>query len=263
MIKAGFFPLFLVFFLCSSSFIFGWLSAVYIVPGDLKRSQNLPYGKQQALLEKGLTAEDFQSNSQSKIPFFEEMKNNILLLFDPYEMDLALKEGTHLKHKTGYLQSPLPGKWKKGSETTKKKEATPGYSPPHFLGREKLSSLQEEAFKGKGGVEFPSHLKEKQDRYDQKNKEQLTAILENQNIFTKQGQFSFLVNVFSEEEEALEYVKKMKRDYPLWSFLIKVKSDHIRIYLGPIASKEKALKFKNTLPQPLPFSLDFLEKMPL
>ena len=107
------------------------------------------------------------------------------------------------------------------------------------------------------------HIKLAQAKYDKANREQLSAILESQNNFTMKGRFGFLINIFSNEEEAEEYVKKMKADYPLLSFLIKIHSNHIRIYLGPISSKEKALEFRKKIPQPQPFSLDFLEEVSL
>ena len=43
------------------------------------------------------------SGVDKALPFFEEMKDNILLLFNPYQMDLAIKEGTYLKKENSYI----------------------------------------------------------------------------------------------------------------------------------------------------------------
>ena len=107
-------------------------------------------------------------------------------------------------------------------------------------------------------------LQKVQKAYDKKNKEQLFSIENQQEFFKPSGKFSFLVNVFSKEEKAFEYIEKMKKEYPFWSFLLKSHGDHIRIYLGPFVSKKEALKFKKELPLPYPFSsLEYLEEVGL
>ena len=116
----------------------------------------------------------------------------------------------------------------------------------------------------KTSIRLSSFFQEIQKKYDEKNKEQLLSIENQQDLFKSSGQFSFLVNVFSDEEKAFEYIKKIKQKYPFWSFLLKVHGDHIRIYLGPFNSKKEALDFKKDLPMPYPFSsLEYLEKVGL
>ena len=273
MARMRLFNLLLVFFLCFSSFLLGWTTAVYILPGGLM-AKDTSSGDIQADLEKRqkdsvskLLKPDNKSKADKDIPFFEEMKKNILILFDPYQMDSALIEGTLLKNQNSYIKKSATGVTTKDFENNKKvkdksydklaRSAAP-VALPHD------DSLQAGVpFIGEKNKEIQLQLKEAKAKYDKRNREQLTAILDSQNIFKMEGKFSFLVNVFSDEEEALSYVKKMKMDYPLWSFLIKVHSDHIRIYLGPIVSRSKALEFKKTIPQPEPFSLDFLEEISL
>ena len=73
-----------------------------------------------------------------------------------------------------------------------------------------------------------------------------------------------MVNVFSSQEKVSKYVNQMKKQYPMWSFLIKAHKDHIRVYVGPFPSKKLAEEFKKALPRPSPFSsLDFLEEVSL
>ena len=86
----------------------------------------------------------------------------------------------------------------------------------------------------------------------------------NQKFFKTNGKFSFMVNVFSDQDKAFNFIKEMKKQYPLWSFLLKIQKDHIRVYLGPFPSKELAEEFKKSIPHPTPFSsLEFLEEVSL
>ena len=266
MIRKSLFPFVFVFFLCFATFLAGWLTAVYIVPGGFKVKQNpQPKDRPRVLEETKDNPQTFLSERSSKagqiLPFLEEMTNNILLLFNPYEMDSALKEGTHLKNKTAYIRKSRKDIVLKNPPTSNRMKALKFPQNSSFPGPLDQKLFPEElAFKSQ---ELPSPQTEQQIRYDKKNREQLAEIAKSQNIFKRDGKFSFLVNVFSEEEEALEYIQKMKRDYPLWSFLIKAESDHIRIYLGPISSRREALEFKESLPRLLPFSFDFLEEVSL
>lgn len=270
MIKTHALNLFLVFFLCFSSFLFGWVVAVYIIPGG-EMGTNDSFQKEVKVDTKINRKKDSQKplkpDNQPKtakpVPFFEEMKENILLLFDPYQTDSALQRDTYLKKKESYIKNPQPVSIKKDFKNSDKKKHLNKGKQESFTAPLALSE-RSYSLAGDSLVKVDkAQLKEIQKEYDKKNREQLTSILEDQNVFTRKGKVSFLINVFSDKEEALDYVKKMKADYPLWSFLIKAHPDHIRIYLGPISSKSKALEFKNTVPQPLPFSLDFLEEVSL
>lgn len=270
-----------VFCLCFSCFLAGWLTAIYILPGNLsqKNLQELKMNVQNT----EQTDSSLDSNEQNPpikisekksgdtaIPFFEEMKNNIMLLFDPYKIDSVVKKHTHLE-KEGNPNSPFKKKTHtqiplkiqqparvnniKPSQNFNKPEKPAKPASPELAPPENHPQTQQE--------KETEGLQKLQAKYDEKNREQLLQILEGQKFFTLAGKFSFLVNVFSEEEKALKYVKNMKKQYPLWSFLIKAHKDHIRIYLGPFESKEKALEFKKIIPPPTPFSQDFLEEASL
>ena len=279
MIKLRFSSLLFIFFLCFSSFILGWFVAIYIVPGDLlqkkvmEKSQSIHSfvgsDKKNPLTKNEAKRAEIETNKT--IPFFEEMRDNILLLFDPYKMDSLMRKNTYLEEKGNYIKdkkkilvkTPFPfsatlndknnkdssqkmNQPKASSDSSSLEEIAP--LEPHFKTREEQND---------------EILQKLQAKYDEKNREQLLQILGDQKFFIMEGKFSFLINVFSEEEKALDYVKKMKEDYPVWSFLIKAYKDHIRIYLGPFKSKGKALEFKKMISQPSPFSQEFLEEISL
>ena len=109
----------------------------------------------------------------------------------------------------------------------------------------------------------PDGFETSQEKYDKMNREQLILISEDQSFFTARGQYSFLINAFAQEEKALEYIQRLKKKFPLWSFLIKAKKQKLKIYLGPFDTEKSAGEFIKTLPEPSPFPGYFLEKMPL
>lgn len=285
----SFYNLSLIFLLCFSCFLAGWLTAVYVLPGNLSQRnlQELKMGFQTGNQadtflpsnENNLSTEELEKKTtdigkvKKELPFFEEMKNNILLLLDPYKIDSVVKKNTHLEQKDNFYikdktRTQIPLKIQQPLSTVPKDQNNKNPSQD-FNKQEGLSDplLQESA-----PTESPSKIKEQKEietlqklqaKYDEKNREQLFQILEDQKFFIMEGKFSFLANVFSDQEKALNYVKDMKEKYPLWSFLIKAHKDHTRIYLGPFESKEKALEFKKMIPSPSPFSMDFLEEVSL
>ena len=233
------FQIVLLFIFSFISFLFGWFFAVFAVPGiDFNQ-------------KKALQAESEEAEIQSAL---EQIKSKMLFLFDLDELDKATKKNTLLETNKGYIQSEsidlkqkenllknpaldLEAKAKSFPETLPEEEHFPIMAPLS----PQLKKIREDFFK--------------------KNKEQLLAIESQQKFFKSNGKYSFLVNVFSTQDEALEYFGKIKERYPLWSFLMKAYTDHIRIYLGPFASKELALEFKNNLS--VPYSLDYLEEVSL
>ena len=100
---------------------------------------------------------------------------------------------------------------------------------------------------------------ERKKSFDKLNHEAFERIKNRQNVFNARGKFSFLINVFSKEKEAVKYVQKLRGRFPLWGFFLKPERQNIRIYLGPFLTKERAGDFIKTLPDPKPFPNYFLE----
>ena len=103
-----------------------------------------------------------------------------------------------------------------------------------------------------------SELKRKE-KLDKLNRKAFERIKNRQNVFNARGRFSFLINVFSKEKEAVEYVQKLRGRFPLWGFFLKPDRQNFRVYLGPFLSKERAGDFIKTFPDPKPFPNYFLE----
>ena len=240
--------IFALSFICC---LLGWLFAVFVLPGQ--QLQHLAKIKQK---EQALLTEKPKTQSQ---PFLEELKNNILLLFDPYKMDSLVKKETELDQKSSFIKKTDSSvKIKKDSSLP----AVVSQKAKNKLIIEKQPKLIEEP---PSPLKRPNpELKKIQDGYDKKNREQLLTIEKEQKFFKTNGKFSFMVNIFSNQEKAFKYINQMKKQYPLWSFLLKAHNNHIRIYLGPFPSKDLAKEFKKSLPIPLPFSsLEFLEEVSL
>ena len=232
-------------------------------------------------------ASQTDSSSQNKkehfinSSLFKDMRDNIMMIFNPYKIDRLNKKDTLLDNKNSYIhkkKKELGLKKPKFEIKTNKKTDSYLKNPPLSLKKDAgKSPLKKEApafnqdqlaLKQKNpstkSLKLSPFLQKIQKTYDKKNKEQLFSIANQQEFFKPSGNFSFLVNVFSKEEKAFEYIEKMKKEYPFWSFLLKSHGGHIRIYLGPFASKEEALKFKKELPLPYPFSsLEYLEEVGL
>ena len=254
MMKMNSLSLILVFSVSFICFLLGWLFAVFVLPG--KKTQISTETKQ---IEEILTAENPDKEIE-KQALLSELKNNVLILFDPYKIDNFLKKDSKLEKKNSFIKNSTDILLKKNVEK-------PSAHPSNFQ-QQKLNTIKEIELSEK--VEFPISeklslkLQAIQDEYDKKNKEHLLLIEKDQKFFKTTGKFSFMINVFSEQDKAFEFVKEMKQQYPMWSFLLKVHKDHIRVYLGPFPSKELANEFKKSIPQPLPFSsLDFLTEVSL
>ena len=280
MIEIRFYSLAFVFFLCFSSFLAGWLVSVLTSPRNPSQIEQEPLKASSQSIKpvssslrsnaKNLSEKYAEKEVQQNVPFFEEMRNNIMILFDPYKMDSLVKQHTYLEKKGSFIKNrnhtQIPFKIQPSAQTasddSKPKGPFQNFNKPK---KWPLPSLQEstslEALPKTKEDKGRSTLQKLQEEYDKKNHNQLSQIFKDQKFFTIDGQFSFLVKVFSDQEKALDYVQDMKKKHPLWSFLIKAHKDHIRIYLGPFPSKEKALEFKAAIP--FPFSPVFLEEVSL
>ena len=266
-----------VFFLCFSSFIAGWLSAIYAVPknatgvvtetvtGAVSNSRledskkpDLMSGTKDLAPNKPATNNLAPQNIKTPSALsFKKVRDSLLFLFDPYKVN-SFKPPAVTKQPEQSFKSKTALNLQKQSPQAKKQK------PLTFNNSFESSSLSFPAsVDNQKDLLKPTELQIIQAEYDKKNREQLLKIKGQQKLFTSTGQFSFLVNVFSKPKEALQYNQTIKKQYPTWSFFLKAYSDHVRIYLGPFASKQKALEFKNKLPQPPPFDMNFLEEMPL
>ena len=101
--------------------------------------------------------------------------------------------------------------------------------------------------------------KKRKDKFYEFNRKAFDQIKNRQNVFNEKGQYSFLINVFSKEKEAMQYVKKLREQFPLWSFFLRPDKQNLRVYLGPFLTKERAGDFIKALPDPKPFPNYFLE----
>ena len=243
----AFTAIFTLSFVC---FLLGWLFAVFILPGQkLQHLAEVKHSKQ-------LSSKDSAKTQDQNQLFLEEIKNNILLLFDPYKMDILVKKDTKLEQESSFIKKPDPVSVKKN------------INPYSLIPRTNLKIIEEKkehsALAEPAPQESNSKLHSIQADYDKKNKSQLILIEEEQRFFKSNGKFSFMVNVFSDQQKAFNYINQMKKQYPMWSFLLKAQKDHVRVYLGPFSSKELAVEFKKSIPKPSPFSsLDFLEEVSL
>ena len=245
---------------------------------DQNPSNSSPFDRSSKSSKPLLDAKESFINS----PLYKEMRDNMLVLFDPYAMDQLHRKDTVLNQKNSYIHKDKKtiqlkkSLQKSTTEADNKKTSLLVNSP--LLKRKGLqdsSSKQNSSdlllkkektslMKKFEDIHLDPFLQKLQKSYNEKNREQLLSIEKQQKFFKSSGKFSFLVNVFSEEEKAFEYIEKIKKEYPFWSLLLKAHGDHIRIYLGPFVSKESAMEFKKELPLPYPFSsLDYLEKVGL
>ncbi|MBC6414932.1 MAG: SPOR domain-containing protein [Bdellovibrionales bacterium] len=246
----------MIFFFSSLSFILGWLLAVFIFPGGIFKNEknitNPPPSKPKLSQKQALNTK-----------LFKDIKENIFLIFDPYKIDTLITKNTLLAQKDSSFnkekeKNNLKVSQKNSPKKIQTKDSKKRIKKPFTRNQTTFFSTKESARK-KAPLIDPL-----QAGYDEKNKEQLLSIETEQDFFKREGRFSFLINVFSEEKKAFEYIKQMKEKYPLWSFLLKKQEDQIRIYLGPFVSKEQALEFKKILPIPYPFpSLEYLEEVSL
>ena len=236
-----------VFTLSFICFLLGWLFAVFILPGQKQQS-----------LSKTNTTKPIVSVEPSKTqeePLLEEIKNNILFLFDPYEIDNLVKKNTRLEQKTSFIKKTIDSiQIKKIPRPYNSSSISPQIKEETELIYEPIDSIQP----------INPKLQQIQKKYDKKNQEQLSLIEQEQKYFKTDGKYSFMINVFSNQDKAFKYISKMKKQYPMWSFLMKAHKDHVRVYLGPFPSKELAQEFKKSLPNPSPFpSLEFLKEITL
>ena len=262
----------LLIFACSFvSFLLGWFCAVFMLSGSSGLFgkgllSDTPLSQNQELEEGSLAQDPAEITApEDTRPFLEQIKNNMLFLFDPYQWDQASTKNTLLENQKGYIhKKPQNIELKNPAQQALNKN--PSLTP---LKPKKTSSTKEEllalmeAEKASGPPLAPlsPKLKAVQEDFLKKNKAHLLAIENQQKFFKSDGKYSFLVNVFSTQEEALKYFIDRKERYPLWNFLVKAYPDHIRIYLGPFPSKELAMEFKNNLSAP--YSLDYLEEVSL
>lgn len=102
-------------------------------------------------------------------------------------------------------------------------------------------------------------MKKRRDKFNKLNRKAFEQIKNRQNVFKERGQYSFLINVFSKEDEAIKYVQRLRGQFPLWNFFLRPDKQNLRVYLGPFLTKERAGDFIKVLPDPKPFPNYFLE----
>lgn len=217
------FEIIFMFVICLASFITGWV-------------MSLRY-------QKKISPEQISSAS-SKKP-------------DSMESEILQKEPNHLTlGETSLVNLPSsdspPPSLESVSETANVTEDVNGKKMPSQV----ISTKEQEA------VEDPplsNPEKKRKDKFDELNREAFNRIKNRQNVFNERGQVSFLINVFSKENEAMEYVQKLRGQFPLWGFFLKPDKQNLRVYLGPFLTKERAADFIKVLPDPKPFPNYFLE----
>ena len=266
--------LFFVFFICINCFLTGWMAAVYILPGyGLESTTSTTKVKtdlflnSQNIRDTESTTTHLHGSKNRKNPekkrelslLVEEMRNNIMTLFDPYKLDSLWTNQNHFKKNSSKLktntglspplqatnqQKPKYQILKLKSSPGKPKKIQPIPSNPSETSKKDSQTTLLNPEEAPPPTEKTKALQKLRDKYDKQNREQLLKIVKEQDYFSLEGKFGYLINAFSEHEAASSYVAKMKEQHPLWSFLIKIHEDHIRIYLGPFQTREKAVKFK-------------------
>ncbi|MCY4321328.1 MAG: SPOR domain-containing protein [Bdellovibrionaceae bacterium] len=223
---------------------------MFVLPGNKVKNQ-----VDNNQIEQNFNAETQKMHEQA---FLGELKDNVLSLFDPIKLDNLTKKNTKLEKQQDFIKKT------EDSITVKQQKQIKTDSSQSGKTDLKISKLKKDLLMKQAPLIFPKpdpKIKALQERYNKKNKEQLLAIEKEQKFFKTNGKFSFMINVFSDEKKAIQYINQMKGQYPLWSFLLKANKDHIRVYLGPFPSKKLAQEFKDSLSNPTPFSsLEFLEE---
>ena len=228
-----FLEIFVMFVVCLASFFAGWVMS-------LKYQQKLSSQRSAQLL------------SRPENPPFPEPDISEKPLNEPDPAETSLK---NLPVPVGSPPIPLESVPSGGSAPTDVSEKPsqaeqPTEEPPKALPEQKE-------------VVEPPALSEperkRREKFDKLNREAFKRIRNRQNVFNEKGQFSFLINVFSKEKEALEYIKNLRTQFPLWGFFFKPDRQNFRIYLGPFSTKDQAGDFIKILPDPKPFPNYFLE----
>ena len=216
-----------VFLICLASFVAGWVMS-------LKYQEKLSREKASlASSESSALSKTLEENS-SQLTSGETSLTNL-----PASA-LSSSSSENLPHK---------------EET---KEAKPLEGPPSEKSPE-IATAQEEQKELEEKSPLSDSEKKRKDKFDKLNQKAFSRIKNRQNVFNERGQFSFLINVFSKEEEAMEYVQKLRGRFPLWGFFLKPDRQNFRVYLGPFLTKARASDFINALPEPKPFPNYFLE----
>ncbi|MCY4512301.1 MAG: SPOR domain-containing protein, partial [Bdellovibrionales bacterium] len=204
------FEIIFVFIICLASFCAGWV-------------MSLRYQKK-ALMEQA------SSVSLPEMEFLREISNS---------PDLAETSLTNLPPQ---IFSPLVSE--NPSDTLKVVEET--QAEPSS---EDKKSPEKTAASAKQKVEQPEEKeksllldaeKKRKDKFDEFNRKAFDQIKGRQNVFMEKGKYSFLINVFSREKEAMQYVKKLRGQFPLWNFFLRPDKQNLRVYLGPFLTKERA-----------------------
>ena len=109
----------------------------------------------------------------------------------------------------------------------------------------------------------PQPSKLKYDKHFNKlNWRAFSKVKNKKKYFFFNGEYSFLINVFSREEEALKYIQNLRSKYPSWSLFIKFVEKNFRVYIGPFKTQKKARLFMSKEVQnPQPFPSHLLQKV--
>ena len=221
-----------VFIICLASFFAGWVMS-------LKYQEGLSWGK--------------ASLASSENPAFSKTSKE-----NPPRLTLGETSLTNLPPSDlSSLPSENPSHKAETKEVKSLKSPPAGKLPEPAAVPEEQKEIEQREKKGKPSL---SDLeKKRKDKFDKLNQKAFYRIKNRQNVFNERGQFSFLINVFSKEEEAMEYVQKLRGQFPLWGFFLKPDQQNLRVYLGPFLTKARAADFIKALPDPKPFPNYFLE----
>lgn len=228
-----FLEIFALFVVCVASFLAGWV-------------MSLRY--QQKLSGSHLTQPLSRPNNQ----FLSEPDHLKKILSGPDPAETSLK---NLPMSVEFSPIPLdnsPNEVSVPADTSK--EASSSGQPV----KEPTKTLSEKKKVSEAPFLSESQRKKKEE-VDKLNRDAFKRIKGRQNVFNEKGQFSFLINVFSQEKEALEYISNLRAQFPLWGFFLKPDRQNFRIYLGPFLTKDQAGDFIKVLPDPKPFPNYFLE----
>ena len=216
-----------VFLICLASFFAGWV-------------MSLKY-------QKKLSREHAPADSAESFALSKTLKE------DPSRLTLEETSLINLPAPDFSSSPPENLSYKEEIKETAPLESSPAGKLPEPV------SLSEEQKEQKKKPVFSDSEKKQMDKFDKLNQKAFYRIKNRQNVFNERGQFSFLINVFSKEAEAMKYVQKLRGEFPLWGFFLKPDRQNLRVYLGPFLTKARAADFIKALPDPKPFPNYFLE----
>ena len=226
------FEIIFVFILCLTSFCVGWVMSL--------KHQKTAFKKQASTLSQKEMA------SLREPPKSLALEESSLMNFPLPNIPISVSEGSSNASEGGDGETQM-GPLSQDQNPSKEGESLEKQKP-----EQKTDPQAEES-------SLLKEMKKRMDKFDKLNRKAFNRIKKRQNVFNEKGQYSFLINVFSKEDEAIKYAQNLRGQFPLWNFFLRPDKQNLRVYLGPFLTKDRAGDFIKALPDPKPFPNYFLE----